>query len=409
MWCYEVIQLKRGADDVRPLVWTDGPAKVSSVAFTPNSVQFSAIGGSDRTRVFLNQNYAAGWRSDAGPVRLDPQAGGRMYVELAPGQTGTICVFLFPAWLVGGPRGCSSSPSWVQWPPGIVASRDSRDRSRSLARLHRCCRPRSAASSMVCRSVRFDTMALVAVVWLTARGRTIAGGRIVAAVAVVTWALGGLVHDRGFRARYFADAESRGAIEVSTEYKSRIFTRIDRRLDFSARRLEFPLPFFNDIARFTVPSPAQPDHTRLPFAVNWDGQWYVAEAKTATRVSRLARGACRARPRRHARPCGPRRAGPDHGRRQSHAGLASARDPLCVAVRIPAPSFGRRDRRRPADSVRRGDDRQPPSGAVAGVARARAPHRRSSRSMSSRCRGWRCCSGSIFAICASAGARTARR
>lgn len=102
MWCYEVIQLKRGADDVRPLVWTDGPAKVSSVAFTPNSVQFSAIGGSDRTRVFLNQNYSAGWRSDAGPVRLDPQAGGRMYVELAPGQTGRFAFSFFPPGLWAG-------------------------------------------------------------------------------------------------------------------------------------------------------------------------------------------------------------------------------------------------------------------------------------------------------------------
>jgi hypothetical protein len=96
MWCYEVIQLKRGADDVRQLVWTDGPAKISDVAFTPNRVQFSAIGGSERTRVFLNQNYYAGWRSDAGPVQLDPQAGGRMYVELAPGQTGRFSFSFFP-------------------------------------------------------------------------------------------------------------------------------------------------------------------------------------------------------------------------------------------------------------------------------------------------------------------------
>ena len=102
MWCYEVIQLKRGADDARPLVWTDGPAKVSAVAFTPNNVQFSAIGGSDRTRVFLNQNYAAGWSSNAGPVRLDPQAGGRMYVELAAGQTGRFAFSFFPPGLWAG-------------------------------------------------------------------------------------------------------------------------------------------------------------------------------------------------------------------------------------------------------------------------------------------------------------------
>ena len=102
MWCYEVLQLKRGADDVRPLVWTDGPAKISDVAFTPNKVQFSAIGGPERTRVFLNQNYAEGWRSTAGPVRLDPQAGGRMYVELAPGQTGQFAFSFVPPGLWAG-------------------------------------------------------------------------------------------------------------------------------------------------------------------------------------------------------------------------------------------------------------------------------------------------------------------
>jgi hypothetical protein len=102
MWCYEVLQLKRGADDVRPLVWTDGPAKISDVAFTPNRVQFSAIGGPARTRVFLNQNYAEGWRSTAGPVRLDPQAGGRMYVELAPGQTGRFAFSFVPPGLWAG-------------------------------------------------------------------------------------------------------------------------------------------------------------------------------------------------------------------------------------------------------------------------------------------------------------------
>jgi len=102
MWCYEVLQLKRGADSERSLVWTDGPAKITSVAFTPNRVQFSAIGGDARTRVFLNQNYAAGWRSDAGAVQLDPQAGGRMYVELAPGQTGRFAFAFSPPGLTAG-------------------------------------------------------------------------------------------------------------------------------------------------------------------------------------------------------------------------------------------------------------------------------------------------------------------
>jgi len=129
----------------------------------------------------------------------------------------------------------------------------------------------------------FDTWALVAVVWLTARRRRIAGGRLVAAGTIVTLALGALIpSDRGFRARYFADAEMRGAMEVSTEYRSRTFTRIDERLDFSPRRLDFPLAFFNDLARFNFRGQDQPDRERLPFAVSWDGQWQVRAAKTTT-------------------------------------------------------------------------------------------------------------------------------
>jgi hypothetical protein len=102
MWCYESLQLKRGADSERPLVWTNGPATISAIAFTPNRVQFRVIGGPEAGKVFMNQNYAEGWRSTAGPVQLDPQAGGRMYVELAPGQTGRFSFSFVPPGLWAG-------------------------------------------------------------------------------------------------------------------------------------------------------------------------------------------------------------------------------------------------------------------------------------------------------------------
>ena len=117
MWCDETLQLKRGADDQRPFVWTMGSGQVSSVQFTPNRVRFSAVGGPDRTKVFLNQNYSTGWRSDAGPVRLDPQAGGRMYVELAPGQTGRFSFSFVPPgiWSGVGLLAIGLAASWVAW------------------------------------------------------------------------------------------------------------------------------------------------------------------------------------------------------------------------------------------------------------------------------------------------------
>jgi Dolichyl-phosphate-mannose-protein mannosyltransferase len=127
-----------------------------------------------------------------------------------------------------------------------------------------------------------DTVALVAVLGLAARGRSIRGARLAAAFAIVAMALSALVPERGFRARYFADAEARGPIEVSTEYRSRIITRVDSRLDFSPRRLDFPLAFFNDVGRFVVPKPTEPDRERLPFAVSWDGQWHVDTARRTT-------------------------------------------------------------------------------------------------------------------------------
>jgi hypothetical protein len=53
----------------------------------PNRIEFSVIGGREPSRVRLNQNFARGWRSTAGPVTADPEAG-QPSVVLAPGQTG---------------------------------------------------------------------------------------------------------------------------------------------------------------------------------------------------------------------------------------------------------------------------------------------------------------------------------
>ncbi|PYR17084.1 MAG: hypothetical protein DMF98_27430 [Acidobacteria bacterium] len=102
LYCDESLQLTRGADSARPLVWSDERSKISSIVFTPNRVQFSAVGGFEPSRVYLNQNYAAGWRSTAGPVLLDPRDGGRPYVQLAPGQTGRFAFSFMPPGLVPG-------------------------------------------------------------------------------------------------------------------------------------------------------------------------------------------------------------------------------------------------------------------------------------------------------------------
>jgi hypothetical protein len=101
-WCYEALQLKRGADDHRPLLWTIGPSEVALTSFTPNRIGFAVVGGDAPTKVFLNQNYSSGWHSDAGLVQLDPQAGGRMYVQFAAGRTGRFAFWFVPPGLWWG-------------------------------------------------------------------------------------------------------------------------------------------------------------------------------------------------------------------------------------------------------------------------------------------------------------------
>ena len=100
--CSEPLQLIRGADLARPLVWSEDKAAISEVVFTPNRVQFAVVGGFAPSKIFLNQNYAPGWRSSAGPVLLDPASGGKMYVQLAAGQTGTFAFSFFPPALTSG-------------------------------------------------------------------------------------------------------------------------------------------------------------------------------------------------------------------------------------------------------------------------------------------------------------------
>ena len=100
--CSEPLQLIRGADVARPLLWSEDSAAISDIVFTPNRVQFAAVGGFAPSKIFLNQNYAPGWRSNAGPVLLDPASGGKMYVALAPGQTGTFAFSFAPPALASG-------------------------------------------------------------------------------------------------------------------------------------------------------------------------------------------------------------------------------------------------------------------------------------------------------------------
>jgi hypothetical protein len=103
--CYEVMQLARKADTTHPLVWLDGDGKIFMTRFSPNRISFSVNGGRKQSRVRLNQNFAAGWQSDVGPVEPDPETG-QPSVVLGPGRTGAFSfVFVPPGLMLGGGLG----------------------------------------------------------------------------------------------------------------------------------------------------------------------------------------------------------------------------------------------------------------------------------------------------------------
>jgi multisubunit Na+/H+ antiporter MnhC subunit len=93
--CYEALQLRHTADADHAMVFGGETAKISKTRFSPNRIEFSAVNGREPSRVVLNQNYAAGWRSSAGPVTPDPQDG-KPSVMLAPGQAGRFSFVFVP-------------------------------------------------------------------------------------------------------------------------------------------------------------------------------------------------------------------------------------------------------------------------------------------------------------------------
>lgn len=98
--CYESLQLTRTASAEHPLVFSSGSAQISNVRFTPNRVEFSAIGGGQPSRVSLNQNYSSGWSSSAGA--FTPTEESMPGVTLAPGQTGRFAFSFVPDGLWAG-------------------------------------------------------------------------------------------------------------------------------------------------------------------------------------------------------------------------------------------------------------------------------------------------------------------
>ena len=85
--------------------------------------------------------------------------------------------------------------------------------------------------------------------------------------------------ERGFRARYYANASATGAHERSTQNRNSDFTRIDERIDFVPGERDFHLAFFNDHTRFNYLRPGEPDRRYLEFSATWTGWWRAGEGE----------------------------------------------------------------------------------------------------------------------------------
>lgn len=99
--CYEVMQLDHTADPDHPLVFGDERSKIFTATFSPNRVELSVVGGGGASTIRLNQNFADGWQSDAGPVLRDPESG-KPSVVLAAGQVGRYAFRFVPPGLTLG-------------------------------------------------------------------------------------------------------------------------------------------------------------------------------------------------------------------------------------------------------------------------------------------------------------------
>ncbi|HYE88870.1 MAG TPA: hypothetical protein VEA16_21075 [Vicinamibacterales bacterium] len=103
--CYESLQLVRGAGGGPPIIDAHASSRVSDIQFSPNRLTFSVRSGADPARVVLNQNWAQGWRTDAGEITV-----GRptelSYVTMPPGASGRYAFTFVPPYFYAGVALC---------------------------------------------------------------------------------------------------------------------------------------------------------------------------------------------------------------------------------------------------------------------------------------------------------------
>jgi hypothetical protein len=98
--CYEPLQLYGRVDPAKPLVFAEEQVDLRDISFSPNRVQFRAS-AHVASRIYLNERYIDGWRSDAGPVAVDPTTG-LAYVTVPAETVGKFSFWFVPPGLLSG-------------------------------------------------------------------------------------------------------------------------------------------------------------------------------------------------------------------------------------------------------------------------------------------------------------------
>ncbi|MEO7133980.1 MAG: hypothetical protein ABI024_07140, partial [Vicinamibacterales bacterium] len=100
--CYESLQLARAAGPVNPQVFDASPsARVGELDFSPNRLTFSVTDGPGAAKIALNQNWAPGWTSDAGPIVVGPRTE-LSTVTVPPRQSGRYSFTFTPPGIYAG-------------------------------------------------------------------------------------------------------------------------------------------------------------------------------------------------------------------------------------------------------------------------------------------------------------------
>jgi hypothetical protein len=110
--CYEPLKLKELADADRPLVSSDAGVRVVNSVFTPNRIDVDIEGGPEPSHVFVNQNYAPGWRSTIGTVTTESKYR-NVAVTVPARAAGRLSIVFSPTGLTAG---------WVIFGLAVLAS-----------------------------------------------------------------------------------------------------------------------------------------------------------------------------------------------------------------------------------------------------------------------------------------------